>query len=246
MRFLLLTLLGVCPHADLPETVPGDQEFTAGHYEAAVAAYHSVLRTSSDSAGVFWRLSRVYVCIADVAVGDRKEALYRQAETYARACVHADSLNSNGYAWLAASLGNLAMLAGSEEKVRLCREIKCHVDRAIELDPANDVAYSILGSFYMALGNVSWFERQLASIFLGGLPDGGFEDAEKALQKAIGLAPNVIRHHYELATLYRVTERAEEAIEEYERVIGLPALVASDPRTQDDARRYLRDLTQQR
>jgi len=89
----------------------------------------------------------------------------------------------------AAALGNIAMFEGSKGKVRLCNEIKQELDRALDLDSLDDVAYSIMGSFYLALGKVSWIERQLASVFLGSLPDGGFEEAEAALRRAIAIAP---------------------------------------------------------
>jgi tetratricopeptide (TPR) repeat protein len=242
-QLLLLALLTIFPQADRPLSVPGDYEFARGHYPVAVAAYDSLLRSSSDSAEVLWRLARVHICIGDVAEESQKEAAYQKAEGYARACLQADSTNSEGHAWLAAALGNIAVLAGGGRKVKLCTEIKLHLEKAILLDPANDVAYSILGSFYMALGNVSWIERQLAALFLGHLPDGGYDEAETALEHAVFLAPQVIRHHYELATLYRTTGRTRKALEEYQRTVTLPAVLASDCRTQDSARQWLLELS---
>jgi tetratricopeptide (TPR) repeat protein len=135
------------------------------------------------------------------------------------------------------------MFEGGKTKVQLCNVIKQELDCSINLNPFDDIAYSILGSFYMALGNVSWFERQLASIFLGNLPEGGYEESESALKKAIALAPGVIRHHFELAELYMGQDRHREALEEFQLVIRLPVLLASDERTRLSAAGLIENLS---
>jgi len=127
--------------------------------------------------------------------------------------------------------------------VKLCRLIKQELDRSIRLNPVDDIAYSILGSFYMALGNVSWIERRLAAIFLGTLPEGGYDESESALKKAIALAPGVIRHHSELGTLYMEQDRYREALEEFHLAATLPVLLASDERTRLSAARMIKNLT---
>jgi len=214
----------------------GDTAFQRIDYRSAAAIYDSVLTTSADPAAVLWRLARLYVCMADVAPEESRDDIYREAENYARRSILADSSVGQAHTWLAAALGNLAMREGARTKVMLCREIKAELDRAIILDPGDDIAYSILGSFYLALGNVSWIERQLAAIFLGGLPQGGLEESEQALRKAIALAPGVVRHHFELGRVYLAEDRKEEARHEFEQSASLPATLASDHHTQASAR----------
>jgi tetratricopeptide (TPR) repeat protein len=181
--------------------------------------------------------------MADVSPREEKLDLYRQAEAFARRCIQADSLRSEGHTWRAAALGNIAMFEGSRTKVILCQQIKEELDRSISLNPADDIAFSILGSFYKALGNVSWIERQIAEIFLGTLPEGGYEESERALKKAIDLAPAVIRHHSELGDLYMEQDRYEEALEEFRLVVTLPVLLARDKRAQRDAARSIEYLS---
>lgn len=148
-------------------------------------------------------------------------------------------MNSEGFAWLGAALGSIAMDAGSKQKVRLANEIKRSLDRAVLLDSANDVAWSILGTFYRSLGGVSWIERQLATLLLGSLPEGGYEESEKAFRRAIQIAPNIVRHRFELAMLYDVTDRQELAAEEYRKCTLLSPQMASDRHRQADARQWL-------
>lgn len=220
----------------------GDQEFTRINYLLAEAIYDSVLTTSADSADALWRLARVYVCMADVAPPDQKSVLYRQAEAFAYRCIRADSLKSEGHTWRAAALGNIAMFEGGKTKIKLCHLIKQELNCSIGLNPDDDIAYSILGSFYMALGNVSWIERQLATAFLGSLPEGGYQESEWALKKAIALSPGVIRHHFALGELYLEQDRDREALQEFRRVVTLDVALASDQRTQISAAAFINDL----
>ena len=242
---LLGLLLLVAPISSLSLLEKGDEEFARIHYQLAEAIYDSALSTSTDPADVLWRLARVYVCKADVSPSAQRLALYRLAEAFAQRCIVADSLKSEGHTWRAAALGNIAMFEGGKTKVRLCYSIKKELDCSIRLNPVDDIAYSILGSFYMALGNVSWIEHQLAAAFLGTLPDGGYDEAERALKKAIALSPNVIRHHFELGDLYMQQNRNREALEQFRKVISLPVLLASDRRTQHSAGGLIKELSEE-
>jgi tetratricopeptide (TPR) repeat protein len=125
--------------------------------------------------------------------------------------------------------------------VELATEIKRLLDTSIRLNPRDDIAYSILGSFYLALGNVSWLERTLANLLLGGLPDGGYEDAERALRKALEIDPNVVRHRFELGTVYLKLDRTEDARKEFEFCVANPIQMASDRRRVERAQEWLRD-----
>jgi tetratricopeptide (TPR) repeat protein len=242
MYLLLALLLPLAASNNGSSVFPGDTEFLYRQYPSAVAAYESRLESGADSAEVLWRLARVNVCMGDITEGDESEALYRKGERLARMSVELDSLNPNAHTWLAVALGSIAVFEGSKSKVRMSNEIKYHLDRAVRLNPDDDVAYSVLGSFYAALGNVSWMERQLARMFLGRLPDGGYAEAEAAFKRAIVIAPNVVRHHYALGLLYRALDRPGEAREEFVKAASLPVRLARDVKDQQAAHQYLADL----
>lgn len=236
---LLLLALSPPPMSSLER---GDEEFARRQYPLAEACYDSALSSSADSPEALWRLARLYVCMADVAPEDQELRLYRRAEAFAYRCIKADSMKPEGHTWRAAAMGNIAMAEGGRTKVTLCYAIKRELERSIALNPLDDIAHSILGSFYMALGDVSWIERQLAAIFLDKLPEGGYEESESALKTAIAIAPRVIHHHFELGRLYWKQERLHEAREEFLLVGILPLLLASDERTRRSAAGYLAAL----
>ncbi len=224
------------------EAVRGDSAFGALNYELAVEEYRSALR-HTDSAAVLWRLARVLICMGDVEEGEASERLYREAELHARRAVELDSLSADTHTWYAAALGSVALHVGGRTKIRYAHTILHELHRAIQLNPANDIAYSILGSFHRALGGLSWIERQLAAIFLGRLPEGSYEDGEQALKKAIALNPDAPRHHYELAMLYLDWGKEELAREEFARVVNLPIITARDIQNKADAERRFQELS---
>lgn len=212
-------------------------------YDTALARYEVALQSDSGRADILWRLARLYLCLGDITPDSSREAYYRKAEQFARLTIAADSTVAEGHTWLAASLGSMAMEGGAKRKVRLAREIKHELDAAIGLNTNDDVARSLLGSFYRALGNISWIERSLANIFLGGLPSGGFEDAERELLAAIRIAPNEFRHHYELGRLYADWDRPGEAVKAFTRAIDVGPRMAADRQRMVQARIRIAELT---
>jgi tetratricopeptide (TPR) repeat protein len=242
---ILLTLLALQSPPDSSSPVEtADREFASLNYSGARTIYDSILATSRDSAIVLWKLARVCIFEGDVSSPAKKIKLYAEAKGFANRSVRADSLSSNGHAWLAASIGNIAMFEGGKTKVQLCHAIKREIDRALVLNPGNPLAYSILGSFYKALGDVSWIEKQLATIFLGGLPDGGYDESVIAFKKAIELAPDVVRNHYELGKVYMLQDKDGEAMVEFQYTVSLPIGIAMDCEMQRSAHKIIEELKQ--
>lgn len=188
----------------------GDAEFMAMNYPAALKFYNSAMEINPDDPELLWRMARIHIMIGDQYDGAAADRYYVIAETNARRCVSVVPDDARGHAWLAASLGCRALVVDTRTKLKLSHAIKQECETAIRLNPKDDVAYTILGSFYHALGNLSFVEKQLANLLLGGVPDGGFQESETALKKAIALSPGTFRHYYELGDLYKDWGRTDD------------------------------------
>jgi tetratricopeptide (TPR) repeat protein len=202
----------------------GDKYFTLMRYRDAIAWYN----LDSSKAEAQWKIAKANICYGDVAVSTEKEHYFRAAEKAAKRCISIDPLNSNGYTWRAAALGNIAMYEGSTARVKLCNSIKADVLKAIELNPKDDIAYSILGSLYREIGNISWLEKKLAMTFIGKIPEGGYVESEQSFNKAIAINTQLMRHWYELGLLYTYWGKKEKAVIAFRRAKTCPVLIASD------------------
>jgi tetratricopeptide (TPR) repeat protein len=202
----------------------GDKYFVLMRYRDAISWY--IL--DSTSAEAQWKIAKANICYGDVAAEIEKEQYFRAGEKAAQKCILIDPSNSNGYTWRAASLGNIAMYEGSTVRVQLCTSIKNDLLKAILLNPKDDIAYSILGSLYREIGNISWVEKKLALTFIGKIPDGGYPESEQNFNKAISINPQLMRHWYELGILYTYWNKPEKASAAFERAKTCPVLIASD------------------
>ncbi len=221
----------------------GDEAFARIDYPAAIAAYEQEYAVFPDDTGLLWRLARAYVCAGEVKDGEEAERDFRKAELYARRCIRLDSACVEAHTWLAAALGYRALHAGLMEKVLLTAAMNEELDRALALDPHNDAAYSMRGSYFRAFANASWLERRVAMLLFPSLPEGGYEEAERSLKKAIELAPQVMRHSYELGVLYLDWGRTAEAKVVLEHAATLPVRVGIDAPRLARIRKLLVSLT---
>lgn len=218
--------------------VKGDTYFKLMRYKDAVAWY----KLDSNKAEAQWKIARAYVCYGDNAAAVEKEVNFRKAVIAAKKCIALEETNSNGHTWLAAALGNTAMYEGSKTKVRLCNQIKSELTRAVALNPKDDIAHSIFGSFYREIGHISWIEKQLALTFIGRIPDGTYEDSERSFAKATVLAPTIMRHWYELGLLYKYWGKKSQAIVAFNKAKTCPVLVSSDNKRLAAIEVFLQDL----
>jgi tetratricopeptide (TPR) repeat protein len=197
-------------------------------YVSATESLEQAQEIAPADPAVHWKFARVHVLIAEVLTGEEQSRHLRAAERQAHEAIALDSLCAPGYTWLAASLGYRALQAGSAEQVTLSSEILWATEMAIRLDPTDDIAYSIRGSTFRALGNVGWLQRSIASLFFGEVPEGGFAEAEEALRMAVRLAPEIMRHRYELAILLLDMDREQEGRQMLKSASELPVKTASD------------------
>jgi tetratricopeptide (TPR) repeat protein len=202
----------------------GDKYFALMRYRDAISWY----TLDSTSAVAQWKIAKANICYGDVAPPIEKEQYFRAGEKAAQKCILIDPSNSNGYTWRAAAFGNIAMYEGSTARVQLCTRIKTDLLKAIQLNSKDDIAYSILGSLYREIGNISWVEKKLALTFIGKIPDGGYPESEQCLNKAISINPQLMRHWYELGLLYTYWDKPEKAISAFEHAKACSVLIASD------------------
>jgi hypothetical protein len=189
-----------------------DQHFDQARYAAARKVVEDLRTANPANAEILWRLSYYTINDGDAAAEDAaKERLYRQSIDFAEAAVRSDARNTFARASLAAAYGSIGMFSGGKEKVRLANRIRDELDEALRIDPRNQMANTIYGTWHREVATVGWIERQLANVFLGGMPDGSLDKSIAHLRAAIAEGPGVLRHHFELGLTYIAAGRKKDA-----------------------------------
>jgi tetratricopeptide (TPR) repeat protein len=240
VSFLVMTLIPFPLNSRaLPDPiVMGDKYFHQMRYRDAISWYE----LANGLPEAQWKMARSYVCYADILPDEERKNYLLKAEICSRRCIELNEKDANGHTWLAATLGNIAVFEGSRAKVRMCNEIKKEIGRALELNPGDDIALSIQGTFYRVLGNINWIERKLAQAFLGRIPDGGYPESEISFEKAIRIAPLTMRHSFELGLLYLDWGKKEKAKQAFLKAQKCPVLIGSDKKRLIEIKQQLGEL----
>lgn len=222
----------------------GDEAFSKFNNEQALEFYQKALQADPDNYEAAWKLSRAYVDVGEnIPDKDKRAQYYRKAEEFARKAVEIDSMGSKAHLYLSIALGRVALDAGKKEQVRLSKEIKAEVDKALALDPNDDIALHVLGRWNRKMATLGWVQRKFADMFLGGVPkDASLENAEKCFRKAIEINPGHINHHLELALTLEKMDRKQEALEIYRKILEMPNKDADDEHHKEEAKKRLKKL----
>jgi tetratricopeptide (TPR) repeat protein len=161
--------------------------------------------------------------------------MYATAVTYARKAIAVNSNDTWGHFCLSAAMGKKVLLLGKKEQIDASKVIKIEIDKAIELDVSNDLAYHALGRWHRRMAEIGGAKRALGSLFYGSIPKGSFAESEKLFLKAIELHPGYVNHHYELGLTYEALEKFDLAAAEFQKAIDLPVSSSKDKGIKKDA-----------
>jgi tetratricopeptide (TPR) repeat protein len=192
-----------------------------------------------DSADRLWRLARVYYERGRLETNNAAQLL-KKSEDFARTAIKRAPDCSDGYKWLAIALGAQMKYLDMQTRVRQSREIKENIDKAIELDPEDDISYLVLSRWHYKLSGLGIVARTFARIIYGGIPDASLAEAEKLLLQAIALRDR-ISHRYNLAKVYKRMERQEDAVEQLKLALLLPVTFPEEAEELEKSREKLEE-----
>ena len=140
------------------------------------------------------------------------------------------------------SYGKLTPLVSSKDQFAYSPLIKAAADKSLALDPANDLAWQVLGRWYLAVADVGGFKRAMAKVAYGSLPTATYADAVRCFEKAILLKPDRLMHHIELGRTYKQMGRDADARQSIMKGLALPDTEKDDPETKASGRELLKKL----
>lgn len=216
----------------------------AKDYQATMAKLREAEKLDPANPEVLWKIARAYFDFADQQpenIEVQKANLYPGLE-YAKKCVNLYPNVAGGHQYYAILIGRIGEIEGTKQKITNSYAVREHTLRAIELDPDEDANYHVMGRWHYALADLSWAERQIASLIYAKPPEASFEEAEKFFNQAHELKPNDIRHLLWLGKTQIKLKKTEAAKSNLNKAVSLPATSESDKALQQEARTLLKKL----
>ena len=239
---VLLASLAFGQEAETDFIGKGDELYDQFKNEEALQQYQLAYEADSGNCEVLWKLARTHVDVGEVADEEGQKTHYYTAEEFARKAVAVCDSSSDAHLQLAIAVGRVALMEGGKKKVRLSREVKSEVIRALELNPNDDIAHHVLARWHREVANLSGILKAFAKILYGGLPPASNEEAIEHFKKAIEIAPDHINHHLELGITYEEIKEWESAKTEYDKVLELPVSDSDDPDHKTEAEERLKKV----
>ena len=239
---LALTITSVAKAATVEEWITaGDAAIAGFNLDKASLAYKRALKLDSKNYEACWRLGRATVDRGMLEPdSSKKRLLFLEAQDYARGAVRLNPKGSKGHAYLAAVVGQLALYEGGRTKVELSKEVKTESEKAIALDPKEDLSYHVLGVWNREMVGLNWFLRKFAEALYGSLPPASMDNALENLRHAVELAPTVLPHQVELGKTLIVAGKKDEGRNILEHTLAMPKTWVTDDIYKQKAREALR------
>jgi predicted Zn-dependent protease len=212
--------------------VRADSLFAAGNADASMAAVREGLRTDGTSFALLWRAARGETMIGILAADRRVQTQHlEQAVALAKRAVSQRPDTAEGYVWLAAALGRLALHADMRHAAMWGTEAYAATTRALALDSMHAPAQDIMGKLHSEARKLPWLVRMLAGE-IARVPVvrlASWERAEHHLQRALVLDAQLMVAHGDLVQLYLRTGRLAEAERQLQRMSGIAPRSPVDP-----------------
>jgi len=245
VALLLGTAGRVQPQSAAEHVALGDKARDARNPTAALKEYEAAIAIDSTNYDALRNAAYECVELGEFDTNaERRGALYRSAEQYARRAVAANPRDADGYFQLAQALGRNALTMGVRDKIKLASEIRSQALAALAIDPKHSGALHVMGAWNAEIMRLNGLSRTIARHFLGAsiFDAANWNDAQKYLEEAVAADSSRIVHRLDLAAVYADRDQRAKAIEQYEWIARAPVTDYNDPSYKTDAMRRLTAL----
>jgi tetratricopeptide (TPR) repeat protein len=190
---------------------------------------------------VLIKLSQDYSDAIDLAKEQSKKSAYATLSLeYAKKAVHAAPDNSDAHTCLSIGYGKMTDFVDNKTKMEYSKVVKSEAEKAVELNPKNDLALLILARWNFDMATLNPFLKAIAQTLYGEMPPASKEKAMEYFQKAIAIAPDRIIHHAEYAHALEAIGKTQEAKAEWLKVTLLKPTDAEDRGYMAEAQKKLK------
>lgn len=211
-----------------------------GDVAKAAAIYDVARHAGTNDAPNLCVLARRYCDLSSLAssAGVQKGLVARALDCAGRA-VALEPGNATAHASVAVCYAKSCAFADIKTELAYSKLFKQEAEKAIALNPKEDVAYYLLGRWNYAIANVGFFSRTYVRMIYGGFPKASLADSVLYFKKACELAPNRILYHAGLATAYGALGEKKLQLAELQACCSLKPSDPEDAKARADAEKQL-------
>jgi tetratricopeptide (TPR) repeat protein len=180
--------------------------------------------------------------MADAATPAEKLRLGGLGLTYAQRAAVLAPRDSEAQLSPAISYGKMLPFESTKDQVEISRRIKQAADKAVKLDPKNDLAWHVLGRWCQGYAELGSVRRMLGELLYGKLPTPSEADAARCFERAIQANPHRLMHYIELGRTYAQMGRTADARRLIEKGLAMPDVEKEDPEVKQRGRETLAKL----
>lgn len=221
----------------------GDLHDAKNEPKKALQYYLPAEKQDPDNVPLLVRIARQYRhLMPDTSSRSEKLRLGNTALAYAKRAAALAPNDAEANLSIAISYGKMLPYEEKRDQIEGSRRLKSSVDKALNCDPRNDLAWHVLGRYHQVLAEVGGVKRAFGSLIYGKLPVGKNEDAVACFQKAISLNPSRPRHYIELGRTYAQMGRSSDAKRFIQKGLAMPASEQDDQEVKRKGRETLAKL----
>jgi tetratricopeptide (TPR) repeat protein len=218
-----------------------DQLEDSDRLTEALQVLKSAEQSDPENPEVLYRVSNVNSELVEfTSDAKQKEACAQTALKYAKRAVEKVPNSSDAHLSLAIASGKITDFVDNRTKMEYSRVIQREAEKAVQLNPKNDLAYLVLAKWNFEMSNLNPILRGIAQVLYGQVPASSQEKAVEYFKKAISIAPDRIAHHFGYAQALDRMGKKEEARAEYRKVLQLTATDREDREDQKEAAKALK------
>ncbi len=129
-----------------------------------------------------------------------------------------------------------AKLEGPAQKIRYARFVKSEAEKAIALDPRQDIALHVLGTWHYTVSRINPLLKEVAQVLYGSIPKASLESSAGYFQRAVSSKPDRLMHQAALAMTYAAMNQQDKAKQALAKAESLKPRDATDRMLLNQAR----------
>jgi tetratricopeptide (TPR) repeat protein len=202
-----------------------------GRSDEAIETLKQAEKISPNNPNLLIKLSQDYSDKIDATKDQsQKLAFAKLCLEYAKRAVREAPDNADAHVCLSIAYGKMTDFTDNKTKMGYSKVVKAEAEKAVELNPKNDLALLILARWNFEMATLNPILKAFAQTLYGQLPPASKELAVEYFQRAIAAAPEKIIHHAEYAQALESMGRNKEAKAEWLKVKQLKVTNAEDRR----------------